>query len=223
MMILAEDILTLVTTDAGTLDGQHQLAMSAALVTDLVTSGALTLSNEPRAKVTLNPQAPNQQHPVLVSSVDEITEHRNKRLANLISARWFDHTAQLRASLVERGMMERIEKKNLFFSTRRFPLVDLDYQHALKRHLAAVLRHNAAPEERSATILGLLVQTNDLSRLLRGHLDGMSRRAVRKEVNSLVKNASEDQIRTALKQVLAAQQAALTAAIATSASVAATT
>lgn len=188
-MLIAEELMLLLTQDDGTADGwgtHHSYAYNAAVVTDLIRAERVGLSDDKDPRVRVISPAPTG-HPVLDHSLEQVVEKDGRRLSSSLHDHKLDPTAQVVQSLTAAGVITVEPKRMLgLVPEKRLP-ADAGPETALRERLRAVLR-GASPEVDEAVLLSLLQGLGRVREVLTDETDGMGT----KEIEARVEEVSAD-------------------------------
>ena len=222
-MLIAEEML-LLCTDA--VSGQKTVggdrlepALTGALVAELALCGRIRVGQPsgPRAErgrvSVINPAPVGDQ--LLDAALARLTDFQGKRVKDLLGGLGHNKLIKnladlLRQRLVVGGVLAREDKRLLgVFTSTTFPEVDPRPEQEVRERVAAVLLAGHLPDERTATLIALLLSIGQLGKLLPGR--------DRRQLNARAKSVAEgDAVSAAVKhsidEVAAAVLVVVTAA-----------
>jgi len=220
-MLIAEDLLLLLLDDdSGKLTHASYLdtAVGGALLVELALVDALEVVKSPgmwaRAKVVATPQ-PAPADDALAAALATVSE-KERTAQDLVGRLGKGRRDQLLERLEERGILRREEDKVLgLFPRRRWPAVDSSHEAAVRRELGDAVVRGATPTERTAGLVAVLSAMGVAHRVL--DREGLATGEVRKRAKAI---ADGDWAAKAVKDSIAAAQAAITATMVASTSAA---
>jgi hypothetical protein len=169
-MLIAEELLLLLLDDE---KGANQLmvyavdgGLAGALLLDLVASGRL---DERDGKLIATGSEPSEPALAVVwRTIREADEPRDaKHWVSKLPGKLKPIQGTVAQGLVARGVLDEQRRKLLgLFKTMRYPEVDPGPEDELRARLRSVLVDGAAPDPRTASLLGLLVPMDMVKRLV---------------------------------------------------------
>jgi len=221
--LIAEDLLLLLLDDdTGKLTGTSYLdaGIGGAVLVELALAGLVEVTKGSglwaRAKVrTTNAATPSDR--VLAEAL-ELVRAKERTAQDLVPRLGKRRRDVLLVRLRERGILE--ERADLvlgLFPRRRWPTVDSTHEAAVRRDLGEVLIRGARPEERTAALIAVLSALDLVHKVV--DREGLSAREVKKRAKEI---AEGDWAAKAVRDAIIAAQAAVTAAVVASTTVATT-
>ncbi|QZY28295.1 GOLPH3/VPS74 family protein [Nocardioides coralli] len=213
-MLIAEDLLLLLLDDdkgtvvAGTAD---RPLVGGALLAELALARLVTVTEKQSAWSSSHVVAtggPGPDDPVLDQALSTVME--KARSANdLVDRLGKDAREQLLARLVERGILERRDRKVLgVFPRTTWPAADVAHEESVRQRLQQILVTGLVADQRSAALIALLVAVDRAHAVVdRGDL---SAREVRKRAQRVADGEWASQ---AVRDAVQASQAAVAAAV----------
>lgn len=191
-MLIVEELYLLLTSDKGTQEAagtQRDHGMCAALITDLVLAGRITISEdkEPRVHVI---SAEATGHPVLDFGLERVQLKDGKRLDSLVTWSKLDPYDVVIESLVQAGVLAYGERTMLGLGKPRTPEVDPGPERALRARLAAVIAGSAAPTPGDATLLAILQSLEVAERILAVEIGDLRGRQLKDRINAVVESSA---------------------------------
>ena len=160
-----------------------------------------------RAKV-LATDTPPPADALLAESL-ELVRSRERTAQDLVPRLGKKRRDMLLYRLRERGILEEREDRLLgLIPRRRWPMVDSTHEAAVRRDLVDVLIRGARPEERPAALIAVLSALDLAHKVVAG--EAMPARDVKKRAKEV---ADGDWAAKAVRDSIAAAQAAVTAAV----------
>lgn len=220
-MLIAEDLLLLLLDDeSGKLGHTTYLdtAVGGALLVELALAEQVEVVKGSgvwaRARVVPT-GSEGPQDEVLAEALDTI-RHKERSAQDLVGRLGKGKRAQLLDRLEQRGILRREEDKVLgLFPRTRWPAVDSSHEDAVRRQLGDATVRGATPTERTAGLVSLLSAMGVAHRVI-DH-EGLSGGEVRSRAKAI---AEGDWAAKAVKDSITATQAAVTATMVASTSVA---
>lgn len=200
------EIFLLLTNDAGRQDSTQlrRQSLVAAAITELLLREKVSLSERRNPDVEIIDPTPTGE-PALDQALTALGELRRPRLQSVIAHRKMDLTEVIGEEFVAAGAVTR---KDGWFTTT-WPAEDPSLESAVRARLVGSLREPARASLQDGIILELLRTLRIAHRILKGDLDGMTRR----EVERVIKELGVDHpVTKALKRVMDSVNAAATGA-----------
>jgi hypothetical protein len=212
--LIAEDLLLLLLDDdSGKLTGTTYLdtGIGGAVLVELTLAGCVEVHKGSgmwaRAKVVPT-NAPRPSDPLLVESLDLVSA-KERTAQDLVGRLGKKRRDVLLDRLRQRGIVEEREDRVLgLIPRRRWPTVDSTHEAVVRREVEDVLLRGARPEERTAALIAVLSALDLAHKVI--DLQGMSGRDVKKRAKEV---ADGDWAAKAVRDSIAAAQAAVTAAV----------
>lgn len=221
-MLIAEDLLLLLLDDeSGRLTHASYLdtAVGGALLVELALADNVEVVKGSgmwaRAKVVTT-GTPAPEDATLAAALATVAE-KGRTAQDLVGRLGKGRRDELLERLEERGIVRREEDKVLgLFPRRRWPAVDSSHEDDVRRQLGDALVRGVAPTERTAGLVAVLSALGVAHRVL--DREGLPAGELRKRAKAI---ADGDWAAKAVKDSIAAAQAAITATMVASTSVAA--
>jgi hypothetical protein len=212
--LIAEDLVLLLLDDeSGKFANATWLdtGIGGALLVDLALAGNVEVVKGSgvwaRAKVLPTP-APAPSDPVLHDAL-EVVAHKERTAQDLVARLGKRRRDQLLERLRERGILERREDRVLgLVHRRRWPTLDATHEAGVRRELGDALVRGARPEQRTAALVALLSALDLAHKVI--DREGLPAREVKQRAREI---AEGDWSAKAVKDAVAAAQAAMTAAV----------
>ena len=225
-MLLAEDLLLLVTDDAsGRLSvpaAQADAGLAGANLLELALMGKVGLSGEhdhskPGRIVIRDPSRTGDT--VLDTALQIILAHQDKKPSTLIRPLGKDLRHTLYERLASNGMIQTSQQRILgLFPAHRWPAQDSRHETQVRQHLIQVLVQQSTPDEKTAALIALLHALRCEHKIINPGDYGLSRRQVRSRAEQIAKgNWASEAVRKAIQEMTAAVVAAVSSAAAVSA------
>ena len=221
--LIAEDLLLLLLDDdSGKLTGPTYLdtGIGGAVLVELALAGLVEVSKGSgiwaRAKVRTT-NAPTPSDPVLAEAV-EVVRAKERTAEDLVPRLGKKRRDVLLGRLRERGILEEREDRVLgLIPRRRWPAVDSSHEEDLRRAIGDVLVRGSRPEERTAALIAVLSALDLVHKVV--DREGLSAGDVKKRAKQI---AEGDWAAKAVRDAITAAQAAVTAAMVATTTVATT-
>lgn len=209
--LIAEDVLLLLLDDeTGRLESTHlDPLLGGAVLMELALAGNLEVRTDgtwSRSRVHVLTDGPVPGSPVLRDALVEVRE-KERSAQDLVPRIGKGLKDTLLDGLVERGIVRLDEDKVLgLFPRRRWPAVDSRHEDDIRQAISAALLHGVTPDQRTAALIALLHAVD------RAHRTVDNQGAPGKVVKARAKEISEGEwAAKAVKDAVAAAQAAMTA------------
>ena len=220
-MLIAEDLLLLVTDDASgrlsTPAEQVDAGLGGANLVELTLRNKVDLSGEgdqgkPGRIIVRDPSPAGDT--VLDAALEIIIAHQGKKPSTVIRPL----SKNLRQSLYQRladGGVVRAEQGRILgvFPTHRWPAQDASHEAEVRRLVTQVLTQQTAPDARTAALIALLHALRCEDKIVDPRQYGLSKRELRARAEEIAKgNWASEAVRKAIEEMVAAVVAATTAA-----------
>ncbi|GAA1451152.1 hypothetical protein GCM10009641_85060 [Mycobacterium cookii] len=156
-MLIAEELFLLLRRD----DGKPESAMAhrgygfaAALLTDLVVAGRITLSDDKDPRMSI-PHAGPVGHPALDAAMTRLEARDGKKLSSLVTDGKLAREAELARALRAAGVIRIEEKRVLGLVPESYPVVDPEPERRVRERLRTVLL-GGTPSTGDAALLAIL-------------------------------------------------------------------
>jgi Golgi phosphoprotein 3 (GPP34) len=225
-MLLAEDLLLLVTDDAsGRLSvpaAQADAGLGGANLLELALMNKVGLSGEhdtskPGRIAVLDP-APTGD-PVLDTALNICIAHQGSKPSTLIRPLAKNLQETLYERLASNGVVRAGQSRILgLFPTRRWPAQDSRHEADVRQRLIQALVQQGTPDERSAALIALLHALRCEHKIINPGECGLSRRELSLRAEQIANgNWASEAVRKAIQDMTAAVVAAVSSAAAVSA------
>ena len=220
-MLIAEDLLLLVTDDAsGRLSAQEaqvDAGLGGATMVELTLMRKVDLSGEtdegkPGRIVVLDPSPPGDD--VLDAALEILSAHQGKKPSAVIKPL----SKNLRRTLYERlaasGVVRAERGRALgIFPVHRWPAQDASHETEVRRLVTQALTQQTAPDTRTATLIALLHALKCEHKIVDPRPYGLSRRQLRARAGEIAEgNWASEAVRKVINEMIAAAAAAASAA-----------
>jgi hypothetical protein len=189
-MLVAEQLFLLLRRDDGRAEvgsGFEIYGLTGALLTDLVTAGHLTLSDDKDPVVRVTASGP-VGHPVLDAALDRLRAKDGRTLSRLVLDTSLSPGESVVRSLVAAEVIGIEPKRMLGLVPARYPVRDPGPERALRERLRAVLA-GATPAPNEAALLGLLKGLTIAGRVLKAEKGTLGRRELDHRINEVTADA----------------------------------
>ena len=225
-MLLAEDLLLLVTDDAsGRLSApaeQVDAGLGGANLVELTLRNKVDLSGEqdpgkPGRIIVRDPSPAGDA--VLDPALEILVARQGRRPSAVIGPLSKNLRRTLYQRLADRGVV-RAEKSRILgvFPVRRWPAQDASDEAEVRRLMTQALVQDEAPDTRTAALIALAHAVRCVDKIVDRRQHGLSRRELRARAAEIAKgNWASEAVRKAIEEMMAAVMIAITAATATTA------
>ena len=223
-MLLAEDLLLLVTDDAsGRLSApaeQVDAGLGGANLVELTLRNKVDLSGEQdpgrRGRIIVRDPSPTGDA-VLDAALEILIARQGKRPSTVIGPLSKNLRGTLYQRLADRGVV-RAERGRILgvFPIRRWPAQDASEEAEVRRLMAQALVQQEAPDTRTAALIALAHAVRCVDKIVDPRQHGLSRRELRARAAEIAKgNWASEAVRKAIEEMMAAVMIAITAAATT--------
>jgi AcrR family transcriptional regulator len=220
-MLMAEDLLLLVTDDAsGRLSApaaQVDAGLGGANLVELTLRNKVDLSGEgdqgkPGRIIVRDPSPAGDA--VLDAALEIITAHQGKKPSTVIRPLSKNLRQRLYQRLADSGVVRAEQGRILgVFPTHRWPAQDASHEAEVRRLVTQVLTQQTAPDTRTAALIALLHALRCEDKIVDPGQCGLSKRELRARAEEIAKgNWASEAVRKAIEEMVAAVVAATTAA-----------
>jgi hypothetical protein len=220
-MLMAEDLLLLVTDDAsGRLSApaaQVDAGLGGANLVELTLRNKVDLSGEgdqgkPGRIIVRDPSPAGDA--VLDAALEIITAHQGKKPSTVIRPLSKNLRQRLYQRLADSGVVRAEQGRILgVFPTHRWPAQDASHEAEVRRLVTQVLTQQTAPDTRTAALIALLHALRCEDKIVDPGQYGLSKRELRARAEEIAKgNWASEAVRKAIEEMMAAVVAATTAA-----------
>jgi AcrR family transcriptional regulator len=220
-MLMAEDLLLLVTDDAsGRLSApaaQVDAGLGGANLVELTLRNKVDLSGEgdqgkPGRIIVRDPSPAGDA--VLDAALEIITAHQGKKPSTVIRPLSKNLRQRLYQRLADSGVVRAEQGRILgVFPTHRWPAQDASHEAEVRRLVTQVLTQQTAPDTRTAALIALLHALRCEDKIVDPGQYGLSKRELRARAEEIAKgNWASEAVRKAIEEKMAAVVAATTAA-----------
>jgi hypothetical protein len=224
-MLLAEDLLLLVTDDASgrlTADGvQVDAGLGGANLVELTFLGKVDVSGEQdqgkRGRIIVRDPSPPGDD-VLDAALRILTERQGRKPSAVIRPLGKNLRPELYQRLAARGVLRAGHGRALgIFPTRTWPAQDSSHEAGVRDLVTQALVHSAAPDDRTAALIALLHAVKCEHKVVDPRPYQLTRRQLRARAKEVAQgNWASEAVRKAIDEMIAAVAAASTAATAAS-------
>ena len=220
-MLLAEDLLLLVTDDAsGRLSAPAapvDAGLGGANLIELTLLNKVDLSDEqdqgkPGRIIVRDPSPAGNA--VLDPALEIVIAHQGQKPSTVIKPLSRNLRQTLYQRLADSGVV-REERGKTFgvFAFHRWPAQDASHEAEVRRLVTQALVQQAAPDTRTAALIALVHAVGCEDKIVDPRQYGLSRRELRERAEEIAKdNWASEAVRKAIEQMMAAVTAATTAA-----------
>ena len=219
-MLLAEDLLLLVTDDAsGRLSApaeQVDAGLGGANLVELTLLNKVDLSGEqdpgkPGRIIVRDPSPAGDA--VLDSALEILSARQGKRPSTVIGPLSKNLRRTLYQRLADRGVV-RAERNRIFgvFPVHRWPAQDASDEAEVRRLMTQALVQDEAPDARTAALIALAHAVGCVDKIVDPRQHGLSRRQLRARAAQIAKgNWASAAVRKAIEEMMAAVIVTITA------------
>src|SRR5215471_613461 len=212
-MLLAEDLLLLVTDDAsGRLSApteQVDAGLGGANLVELTLRNKVDLTGEQdpgrRGRIIVRDRSPAGDT-VLDAALEILIARQGKRPAAVIGPLSKNLRRTLYQRLADRGVV-RAEKSRILgvFPIRRWPAQDASDEAEVRRLMTQALVQQEAPDTRTAALIALAHAVGCVDKIVDPRQHGLSRRQLRARAAEIAKgNWASEVVRNAIEDMMAA-------------------
>ena len=214
--LIAEDVLLMLLDDSGAFvsSDNRKPALAGAVLAELALSGAAEIETEKglwkRSRVVVEDPS-TVADPVLIEALQHI-EAKKRSAQDLVNRLGKELPDRLCSRLVEQGLLRREESKVLgVFPRTRWPAAGSPYEEALRARVRRALVEGEDPDERTATVIAVLVAADVLHKVV--NRGSMSKRELKKRAEEIAEGGwATEAVRKAIQAAQAAVMAGVTAA-----------
>lgn len=211
-MLIAEELFLLLRRDDGkpeSVTAQRGYGLAAAVVTDLVLAGRVTLSDDKDPRMSVLQPGP-VGHPALDAAMSRLEQRDGKKLSSLVTDRRVAAEKELASALAAAGVIGVEEKRALGLVPARYPVRDPEPERRLREQLRTVLS-GGTPRVEDATLLAILQGLGIAPKVLADERGTLGRRELKRRIEEV---STEVQAGEAVARAVAAMNTAImTAAI----------
>jgi hypothetical protein len=225
-MLLAEDLLLLVTDDAsGRLSvpaAQADAGLGGANLLELTLMNKVGLSGKEEiskpGRIVVRDPSPTGD-PVLDAALQTIVAHQGKNPSTLIRPLGKNLRQTLYARLASSGLLRVGQGRILgLFPAQRWPAQDSRHEAQVRQQLIQALVQQSTPDEKTAALIALLHALRCEHKIINPGDYGLSRRQLRSRAEQIANgNWASEAVRRAIQEMTAAVVAAVSSAAAASA------
>ena len=220
-MLLAEDLLLLVTDDAsGRLSAPAEkvdAGLGGANLVELTLRNKVGLSGEqdpgkPGRIIVRDPSPAGDA--VLDAALEILSARQGKKPSTVIGPLSKNLRGTLYQRLADRGVV-RAERGRIFgvFPVRRWPALDASDEAKVRLLMAQALVQQVVPDTRTAALIALVHAVGCVDKIVDRQQHGLSRRELRARAAQIAEgNWASEAVRAAIEEMMAAVMAAITAA-----------
>lgn len=211
-MLIAEELFLLLRRDDGkpeSMSAQRGYGLAAAVITDLVLSERITLSDDKDPRMTVLDPSP-AGHPALDAALTRLREREGKKLSSLVTDRRLAVEQQTAEALSAAGVIGIEEKRALGLVPTKYPVLDPEPERRVREQLRLVLA-GGTPRPEDATLLAILQGLGVAPKVLDEERGTLRRRDLKRRIEEV---SSEIKAGEAVAKAVAAMNTAImTAAI----------
>lgn len=210
-MLIADRMFLLLRRDDGRAESataQNGYGLAAAVITDLILAGRITLTDDKDPRVRVLDDGPTGSA-VLDAALLRITERNGKKLSSLVTDRRLALEGLVADSLAEAGVIAIEEKRALGLVPARYPVRDPGPERQVREQLRGVLA-GASPQTGDATVLSILHGLGVLDKVLKEERGDLRRKDLKRRIEEV---ADEDPAGAAVADALRAMNAAMMSAV----------
>lgn len=184
-MLICEELFLLLTSADGSrkASSSRSFGLVAAVVTDLVVRGSVTLSTDKDPQATVTDPTPLGD-PVLDPALARLTAKDNRRMSATLRDGHLNPEKAIAASLAARGVVTIDQRSFLGVTWNKYPEGNPTPELQLRHRLDAVL-HGWTPTLADVALLSILEGLNAVPIVLSQETAGMSRREVKARIRDL--------------------------------------
>jgi len=220
-MLIAEDLLLLVTDDAtGRLSisgGEVDIALGGANLVELTVMNRVDLTSDAggtkAGRIVVNDPSPIGD-PILDGALAILAARQGKKPSSAITALGKGLRRALYGRLVESGVLRSEKGKILgIFPTRTWPAKDAKHEAEVRRLITQALVQGTTPDVRTAALVSLLHALKCVHKVVDPKQHGMTKRDLQARAAQIAEgNWGSAAVREAVDQMMAAIMVATTAA-----------
>jgi hypothetical protein len=211
-MLIAEELFLLLRRDDGkpeSVTAQRGYGLAAAVVTDLVLAGRVTLSDDKDPRMSVLQPGP-VGHPALDAAMSRLEQRDGKKLSSLVTDRRVAAEKELASALAAAEVIGVEERRALGLVPARYPVRDPEPERRLREQLRTVLA-GGTPRVEDATLLAILQGLGIAPKVLADERGTLGRRELKRRIEEV---STEVQAGEAVARAVAAMNTAImTAAI----------
>ena len=206
-MLIVEELFLLLRRDDGTPEAwsaQRGCGLAAAVVTDLVLAGHVTLSEDKDPRLSVLRPGP-VGHPALDAAMARLEACEGKKLSSLVTDRQVAVEQQVAAALAADGIV-RIEAKRAWgLVPAKYPVLDPGPERRVREHLRAALA-GSTPRTEDATLLAILLALGVAPTVLAQEKGTLGRRDLERRIKEV---STEVEAGEAVARALATMNSAI--------------
>lgn len=206
-MLIAEELFLLLRRDDGkpeSMSAQRGCGIAAAVITDLVLAGRVTLSDDKDPRVTVLRTEPTG-HPALDAAMRRLEERDGKKVSSLVTDRKLAVEEQVAASLTAAGVIGVEEKRILGLVPAKYPVLDPEPERRTRERLRVVLA-GGTPRPEDATLLAILQGLEVAPKVLSEEKGTLGRRDLERRIEEV---STEVKAGEAVAKAVASMNAAI--------------
>lgn len=185
-MLIAEELFLLLRRDDGTPEvwsAQRGYGLAAAVITDLVIAGRVTLSDDKDPRMTVLQPGP-LGHPALDAAMSRLTEREGKKLSSLVTDSRLAVETQTAQALAAAGVIGIVEKRALGLVPAKYPVLDAAPERRTREQLRVVLA-GGTPRPEDATLLAILQGLGVASTVLKDEKGTLGRGDLKRRIEEV--------------------------------------
>jgi hypothetical protein len=185
-MLICEELFLLLRRDDGKPESamaQRGYGIAAAIITDLVVAGRITLSDDKDPRMTVLVPAP-VGHPALDAAMERLAQRDGKKLSSLVTDGKVARETEVAEALAAAGVIRIEEKRALGLVPERYPVVDAEPERRIRERLRTVLR-GSTPTPADASLLAILQGLEVAPKVLEDEKGTLGRRELKKRIEEV--------------------------------------
>lgn len=185
-MLIAEELFLLLRRDDGTPEvwsAQRGSGLAAAVITDLVLAGHVTLSDDKDPRMSVLQEGP-VGHPALDAAMTRLEACDGKRLSSLVTDRQVAVEQQVAAALAAAGIVRTEERRVLGLVPAKYPVLDPGPERRVREQLRVALA-GASPRTEDATLLAILLALGVAAKVLKEEKGTLGRRDLERRIKEI--------------------------------------
>lgn len=209
-MLIVEELFLLMRRDDGKLESmgaQRGYGLTAAVITDLVLAGRITLSDNKDPRMYVLVPGPDG-HPALDAAMRRLQERDGKKLSSLVTDRRLDVEEEVAAALAAGGVVDIEQRRALGLVPARYPVRDPEPERRVREQLRTVLA-GGTPRTEDATLLAILQGLGVAAKVLADEKGTLGRRDLKRRIEAVSTEAPAGE---AVAKAVAAMNTAIMAA-----------
>lgn len=185
-MLISESLFLLLRRDDGrpeSVTAKRGYGLAAAVITDLVIAGRITLSNHKDPRLTVLDPGP-VGHPALDEVLVRLTRRDGRKLSSLVTDGKVAAEDAVARALAGAGVIEVEEKRALGLVPARYPVRDPEPERRLREQLRVVLQ-GGTPRPEDSTLLAILQGLGIASKVLAEEAGTLGRKDLARRIEAV--------------------------------------